>query len=147
MNVGEICSRDPVTVHSSATLGEVAQLMCERRIGTVLVTRTYTDAPNVVGLITDRDIVRTQLERKSDLWCLGAEAAMTRDVLMLAENVSVSDAIERLAARRVRRAPVVTTHGILMGIVSTDDLLGVVAREVAGLARLFELQTRGTGNV
>jgi CBS-domain-containing membrane protein len=72
---------------------------------------------------------------------------MTRDVLMLAENDSVSDAIERLAARRVRRAPVVTTHGILMGIVSTDDLLGVVAREVAGLARLFELQTRGTGNV
>jgi CBS-domain-containing membrane protein len=42
----------------------------------------------------------------------------------------------------VRRAPVVSEHGALIGIVSTDDLFAMVARELVQLARLVTLQPR-----
>ncbi|HKZ74271.1 MAG TPA: CBS domain-containing protein [Steroidobacteraceae bacterium] len=142
MNIGQICSHEMVSVPTSATLGEVARLMHDRHVGSVVVTRTYTDAPAAVGIITDRDIVRTQLERKADLWCLSAEEVMTRDPLVLREDLSIGEGIERLRARGVRRAPVVSVHGMLVGVVSTDDLLAALARELGSVARLFEAQPK-----
>lgn len=38
MNIGELCSRDLVTVASTTPLCEVARLMCERHVGAVVVT-------------------------------------------------------------------------------------------------------------
>ncbi len=52
----------------------------------------------------------------------------------------------RLHQRGVRRAPVVGASGDLVGIVSTDDLLGIIAEQLCSLARLVERQTRSAGS-
>jgi CBS domain-containing protein len=134
MNVGQECSRPAVTVALSATLAEAAALMRERNVGAVIVTQSPSDRPTAVGVITDRDIVRAQLEHAADLSSLRVEQAMSRNPLEINEQSDIGDAIHRLRARGVRRAPVVTGDGTLIGVVSIDDLIACIAQDVVGLS-------------
>lgn len=140
MNIGELRNRDPVSVAASTPLYEVARLMCERHVGAVVVTKSPMDQPVPIGIITDRDITRAQLDSGRDLSDLSSEEVMTRDPLVLCEDEAVEEGLERMRARGVRRAPVATAHGMLVGVVSIDDLIGQLARELSALARLLDLQ-------
>ena len=146
MKVGEMCSRNPATVSTSATLADVARLMRDRHIGAVIVTKAPSDRLVAAGIITDRDITCAQLDRAADLGSLSAEEVMTRNPLEINEEDSLSRAIESLRARGVRRAPVISSNGALVGLVSTDDLLACVARELMHLGRLVALQPRQEAN-
>jgi CBS domain-containing protein len=140
MNIGEIYSRGLISVTCSAPLSEAARLMRDHHVGAVVVVATPSERPVAVGIITDRDIVSAQLDVAADLSSLRSADVMTPDPLVLCESDSVTDAIERLRVRGVRRAPVVTVHGTLVGLVSTDDLISQVARNLGTLARLLERQ-------
>lgn len=140
MNVGEECSRPAITVAVSATLAEAAVLMRERNVGALIVTQSPSNRPTAVGVITDRDIVRAQLDHTADLSSLGVEQAMSRDPLEINAQADIGDAIRRMRARGVRRAPVITGNGTLIGVVSIDDLIVRVAEDLNGLAVLVGKQ-------
>ena len=140
MNIGEICSREVIVVHTGDSLLEAARQMCDRHVGTVIVVEDRGPERLPIGIITDRDIVRAQLKRAADLCCLGVPQAMTTNLLVLRENESMTDAIEKMRARAVRRAPVVNAAGALIGVISVDDLLSAVAEQLSGLVRLVEVQ-------
>jgi CBS domain-containing protein len=137
MNIGQICTRKPLTVEASDPLAVAARVMCDRHIGSVIVVMRPADRPVPVGMITDRDIVRAQLEHHADLNVLSAEQVMTRDPLILEDQTPLDLAIGKLRARGVRRAPVVDLHGGLIGIVSTDDIVKAIANELGSLSRLI----------
>jgi CBS domain-containing protein len=141
MTIGNVCTKGAVTVSPSAPLSEAAQLMCSKYVGTLVVTSSSGDKPVVTGVITDRDIVRAQLHRTSDLSRLSVAEIMTPHPLVLREQESVQDAINQLQARGVRRAPVVDASGVLVGLVSTDDLLAEVSDELVNLVRLIAQQS------
>ena len=115
MNIGEICSRDLVSVTGATPVIEVAKTMRSEHVGIVVDVK---------------------------LAGLPAEKVMTPDPLVLSEAESVETAITRLRERGVRRAPVVTRHGQLIGLVSTDDLIAHLAGGLSGIARLLEQQPR-----
>jgi CBS domain-containing protein len=140
MNIGPLCNRDLVSVAASTPLYEVARLMCEHHVGAVVITKSPMDQPVPVGMITDRDITRAQLDSRRDLSEISSEEIMTRDPLVLCEDEAVEEGLGRMRARGVRRAPVATAHGTLVGVVSTDDLIAQLARELSALARLLDLQ-------
>jgi CBS domain-containing protein len=140
MNVGEMCSRGIVSIFESASLREVASLMGERHVGTVVVTAKFSTTSQPVGIITDRDIVRAQLEHVADLSRLRVADVMAKSPLTLRDDEAIEDAIETMRARGVRRAPVANAQGSLVGFVSTDDLIAEVARQVSTLARLLQRQ-------
>jgi CBS domain-containing protein len=94
--------------------------------------------------VTDRDIVRALPDHPENLGAVPVADVMTRDLLVLQENESIVDAMALLRQRGVRRAPVVAPNGDLVGIVSTDDLLGIISEQLGSLARLVDRQTRGT---
>lgn len=142
MNVGQVCTRGAVSVSASVPLSEVAQEMYDRHIGAVVVTKSPMDRPVVVGIITDRDIVRAQLDHAADLTQLRTEDIMTRDPLVLNERDSIANAVHHLQARGVRRAPVISDDGALVGLISTDDLLAHVGEELLNLAYLVGQQAR-----
>jgi len=144
MNVGSICSRRAVCVSTGATLAEVAVLMNEEHVGAVIVTAGGAD-PHVVGIITDRDIVRAQLDQVADLSRLSAGETMTGKPLVFEESESIEGAIAHLRARGVRRAPVVTADGKPIGLVSTDDLLAHLAGTLSGMAGIVARQLRKEG--
>jgi CBS domain-containing protein len=140
MNVGQACSRPAVSASASSNLMEVASLMRERNVGAIVITKTPLDRPVVVGVITDRDIVQAQLDHTADLSGISAEQVMSRDPLEIGEELPIDEAIQRMRARGVRRAPVVSATGALVGMVSVDDLLASVAEEVVGLAAVLARQ-------
>jgi CBS domain-containing protein len=140
MDIGNVCTRNPVTVPASEPLSQVARLMHDRHVGTVIVTKKPLDRPVPAGIITDRDIVRAQVERHADLAMLNAERVMTREPLVLQERMPLQEGISQMRARGVRRAPVVDASGALVGIVSSDDIVAAIADELAELARLISGQ-------
>jgi CBS domain-containing protein len=145
MNVGQLCSRDLVAVVPTTPLSEVARLMCERHVGAVVVTKSPIDQPVAVGVITDRDITRAQLGGTRDLSQIFSDQVMSADPLVLCEDEAVEEALGRMRARGVRRAPVTTPRGNLVGVISTDDLVAQLARELSALAHLLALQPMGEG--
>jgi CBS domain-containing protein len=140
MNVGDVCSRRAVCVSSSSNLAEVAALMNAEHVGAIIVTTAGPVHPRVVGIITDRDIVRAQLENVADLSRLSAHDTMTARPLMLESHEPIDGAIAHLRARGVRRAPVVGPNDEPLGLVSVDDLLAHVAETLVGIARIITRQ-------
>jgi CBS domain-containing protein len=114
--------------------------MNNRHIGAVVVVESRGELTRPVGIVTDRDVVNGQIDRGADLFCLTVGDVMTKDPLTLLEGSGVAEGIERLSTRGVRRAPVVNEAGDLVGIVTFDDLLPVVAEELTALARLVGTQ-------
>jgi len=142
MKIGSLCSHYLITTSTGAPLSEVARLMRESHVGAVVVTAGGIDHPRVVGIITDRDIMRAQLGRTADLSSLSAGETMTRDPLVFPEEESIDGAIANLRARGVRRAPVVRADGAPVGLISVDDLLRHLAGKLSGLAGIVARQVQ-----
>lgn len=140
MKVANVCSRPAVSAGTGASLSELATLMRQRNVGAIVITAARSGTPVAVGVVTDRDIVRAQLDHTADLSRLSAEQVMSRDPLVLTESCDIDDAIQRMRRRCVRRAPVVSDSGDLVGVVSTDDLIASVALNLAGLAGVLAKQ-------
>ncbi|GAA5513145.1 hypoxic response protein 1 [Deinococcus carri] len=112
----DIMTPGPVTVDPMATLKEVATLMLEQDIGSVLVMEN--DRPT--GIITDRDIVIRAVAYGHDFGTPVTDYT-TGDVFTMAADTSVEDAAREMAQRQLRRLPV-TEEGRVVGMVSLGDL-------------------------
>lgn len=145
MNTGEVCTREVYILQAEESLASAAAEMMRRHIGALVVVRSEPKRVRPVGIVTDRDIVRGQLSLKKDLAGLTVGEVMTPDPLTVCETFSIAQTLERMRARRVRRAPVVSERGDLVGIVSVDDLLPVLADQLRALARLMGEQAGGEG--
>lgn len=143
MNVGEACTREVYIVRPDEPLVQAVREMRRRNVGCVVVVEQRGERVVPVGIVTDRDIVGLLPEKAEVLATAPVGECMTSSPLTLGEDESIVDAMTRLRQRGVRRAPVVAANGELVGIVSTDDLLGIVAEQLSSLARLVERQTRG----
>ena len=147
MKVGEICSRDVYAVEPGEPLASVAGEMHTRNIGSAVIVRNDGTRRVPVGVVTDRDALRGQFDRKADLFCLSVEDVMSQHPLVVHEDCELADAIELMSGRAVRRAPVVDKAGNLVGIVTFDDLLPVLAAEMTAIARLISAQVSKTERV
>lgn len=143
MNIGELCSREAYVVRRDEPLARAVREMRNRRVGAIVVVDgSAGKVARPIGIVTDRDVVRGQIERHADLFCLSVGDVMTGDLLTVTESSDIGAALESLCRRGVRRAPVVDSAGNLVGLVSLDDLLPVVARELSALAELMARQAR-----
>jgi CBS domain-containing protein len=120
--------------------------MGKHHVGTVVIVDNASEKARPLGIITDRDIIRAQLEHVADLSRLRVADVMTKSPVTLAEDKTISEAVETLRAHRVRRIPVVNAQGELIGLVSSDDLITEVAREVSSLAQMLRLQPAQEGH-
>jgi len=145
MNIGEVCSREVYIFTAAEPLANAAAEMVKRHIGAIVVVRTEPERVRPIGIVTDRDIVRGQLSLKKDLENLTVGEVMTGDPLTAPETAGIGETIERMRVRRVRRVPVVDGRGDLVGIVSLDDLLPVLADELRALAHLVGNQASREG--
>lgn len=145
MNIGEVCSREVYIFKAEEPLSNAVAEMMKRHIGAIVVVETEPDRVRPVGIVTDRDVIRGQISLKKELSTLTLGEVMTSAPLTVTEATGIPEAIERMRARGVRRAPVVNDSGDLVGIVSLDDLLPLVAEELDALARLVGNQAGREG--
>ncbi len=145
MDVGEVCSREVYVFNGAQPLESAVAEMIKRHVGAIVVVESELERLRPVGIVTDRDVVRGQLALRKDLASLKVSDVMTSAPLTVSESSGIAEAIEHMRARRVRRAPVVDAKGDLVGIVSLDDLLPIVAEELGALARLVGTQAEHEG--
>jgi CBS domain-containing protein len=114
--VGEIMTKELVTVESGATVAEAATVMGERKVGSALVI----DGGELVGIFTERDIVRA-LSQDFDAPGHPITHWMTRDPATITAATTVKEALDMMLTRGFRHLPVVdgTTP---VGMVSMRDL-------------------------
>jgi CBS domain-containing protein len=106
-----------ITVRPSATVLEVVGLLEEHNLGAVVVS---PDGREVVGIVTERDIVR-RLVKGTDFLEGPVSAIMTKDVRTCTAQDSVRSLMTTMTEQRIRHLPVVDDNGRLTGIVSIGD--------------------------
>ena len=118
MQVKEVMSREVMSVGPEATLFEVAELMRDEDIGSVLVTH----GNDLLGMVTDRDIVIRAVAEHRDIRSAKASEIMTPAVFCCTEDAPIEDVIEEMAGEQVRRVPVLNGSHHVVGVVSLGDL-------------------------
>lgn len=130
MRTGQVCNRTVVVVAKDTTLADAAKLMREHHVGSLVVAQnTYGRKP--VGIVTDRDMVVEVMAADLDYRTLTVGEIMGDKLVVAKEADDTLDTLKLMRARGVRRLPVVTEKGDLAGIVTIDDLLEIVAEELA----------------
>ncbi|HEY3694451.1 CBS domain-containing protein [Phenylobacterium sp.] len=120
------------TVAPTETVAAVAALLHSRRVGALVVL----DAERVVGIVSERDVVRLVAESGGAALARPVADCMTRDVLFAEPGETVDSLLERMTDRRVRHLPVCKAER-LVGIISIGDLvkskISEVEAEASGL--------------
>jgi len=131
MNVAGICKPRVITVRAFDELITAAKLMREHHVGyLVVVDPLPLDAKlKPVGVITDRDIVVSVLAKEVDPRTLRVADVMTRMPIVVDEEQSVASALQEMRRIGVRRVPVTSTAGSLVGVLSLDDVVDALSRQ------------------
>ena len=136
--LSEVINRNVVTVSPTAALSEAAYLMMNEDIGALVVVDG--DA-RPVGIITDRDLVVSAIAEGINPDEITVEEIMTKDPVTVEEDTDLFEMLSVLSENSIRRLPV--TRGIkLVGIVSVDDLIVVVATELVNLAMALSSKSK-----
>jgi CBS domain-containing protein len=136
MTLKDIAIRGVETAGPDATLEVVANTMAEKNVGSVVITAEN----RVVGIVTDRDVALT-VGRGDDPATLTAADVMASEPLTLPSSAGVLELTERMADVEVRRIPVVDDSGIIVGIVTLDDVVRLLSAELANLAAVIEAES------
>jgi CBS domain-containing protein len=122
MTVRAILSRkgnDIATLEPNATLAAAMKILAERRIGALVITGADQ---RIVGILSERDIVRTLAERGPSALDKPLADVMTRKVVTCSQSETVCEIMERMTSGKFRHVPVVE-QGRLIGIVSIGDIV------------------------
>lgn len=111
--------REVVTVTADATLSEAARLLDDRKIGAVVAIDA---ARGIVGVLSERDIVRQVARHGAQSLQMLVGGAMTREVVTVPTSMKIDDALQMMTDRRIRHLPV-TRQDSLIGVVSIGDLV------------------------
>ena len=119
---------DIISIEPTADLATAAKLLSKHRIGSVVILGA---GERLVGILSERDIVRAVSEQGADALALPVGRVMTRDVATCGENDTVASIMERMTAGRFRHMPVVA-NGRLVGLISIGDVVKQRVEEVEG---------------
>lgn len=138
MPVGEICVRDVVVAGPETTVREAAQLMAKHHVGNLVVVREESRERVIpIGIITDRDIVRNVVAEALDASVFTLDDLVARDLVTANEDQGVFECMQQMRINGIRRMPVVDRNGSLVGILSLDDLIQLLAEEMSELGKVI----------
>lgn len=129
LSAGEVSVRDVVIVRRSTGLQEAAGLLRGEHVGCLVVVEDGDALRRVCGMLTDRDLVTSVLATGLDARALRVEDVMSEPTVTLREEDSLIDVMRAMRRHGVRRLPVVTPDGALVGLVTLDDVLKVLSEE------------------
>jgi signal-transduction protein with cAMP-binding, CBS, and nucleotidyltransferase domain len=119
-----------VTCMRETPIGKVARLMEAHGVGSVVV---MDQDEQLAGIVTDRDLVtRARAEQRG--LDTPVSKVMSEDVVFLRDDATLFAAATEIATAGCRRMPVLDKTGMVMGLVTLDDLLVVFARQTDKLS-------------
>ncbi len=119
-------SQDIVKIKASQNIADAAVALTEKKIGALLVE---DEGGEIVGILSERDIVGGMGPHGADLHDVAVEELMTRNVIRCSLEDTVHEAMAMMTDRRIRHLPVFE-GGQLVGFISIGDLVKYRIMEV-----------------
>ncbi len=142
MPIREYCNLGVVCCEPDAPISEVAALMRKHHVGDVVVVANQQEGHQIpLGIVTDRDILVETIALDVEARLFTASDLMSTPVTTIMEEAGLNEALGIMRGKRIRRLPVVNRGGGLVGMITTDDLLNLLAAELSSLAAVVVEQT------
>ncbi|MFN7922605.1 MAG: CBS domain-containing protein [Bryobacteraceae bacterium] len=148
MPVADLCIREVVHTGRETTLHDAAQIMRQYHVGNLIVADRDGDDLKPVGIVTDRDIVLSAVAPGLDVKTITVGDLMGQALITVREGTGLFDCLQKMRVNGVRRLPIVNERGGLVGIITLDDVVELLAEEMGELAKLIarerghEMRTR-----
>lgn len=134
LKIKDIMTDDVATISPETSVVEAARLMQQHDIGSLPVC----EGPDLVGIVTDRDIVIRSVAHGKDLATTPIREVMTQRVMTISPETEVNQVAALMSNQQVRRVPVVENNR-LVGMVSLGDLATQAKTDVEVAKTLGEI--------
>jgi CBS domain-containing protein len=118
--VVEVMSATPVTITADATVMEASCVMRDREIGSLVVLENGRP----IGIVTERDVVTKVSAANKASEATSVRDIMTSPLIAVHPHQEVAEAAKVMAARKIRRLPVIK-EGKLVGMITENDIIRV----------------------
>jgi CBS domain-containing protein len=115
----DIMASPPVVISDKARMSEAAKLMCEKRIGSVLVV---DESGKLIGIVTERDLACAVAKKCEDAPIWGV---MTESPVTVKPETPVEEVVRIMGELGVRHMPVVDDEGKPIGVISIRDIVAL----------------------
>jgi CBS domain-containing protein len=133
-----ICQWNVDTISCDDNVAAAADRMRQRTVGSLVVV---DEEKHPVGIVTDRDLVIRALADAKDADTTPVVEVMTPDIVVAKDDIPIAAAVRMMREGKFRRLPVVNREGLLIGLLTLDDILMRLARELGDIGGLIELET------
>ena len=138
MSVNKICIRNVDTASPGETVDVIAQRMHQRAVGTLVVVSSESEP---IGIVTDRDLVERVLAKGMSPVETNVRDVMTPGPKTVFEETPIETALALMRSGGFRRLPVVDRNYQLVGLITLDDILMLLAEEFTQVGRLLEKES------
>jgi CBS domain-containing protein len=137
MTVEAHCNHNVATIPATKGITDAAKMKRELHVGDLLVTDKDS---RLLGIVTDRDIVVELVAKDVDYKAVTVGDIMTTDVATVKKDNGLEFALGVMQREGIRRIPVVTSHGELVGLLSLDDVVDYVAELLVRMGRSLKAE-------
>lgn len=136
MPIENLARRDVITASPDEPVHELATMMREEDVGSVVIA----DGDTPVGIVTDRDLAMEVIAEQVDPEDATAKDVMSDDLRTIPHDAGFYEATELMSTHGIRRIPVTDSDDQLAGIITADDLNELLADEQQELADVVRAQ-------
>jgi len=115
----DIMTKKPATCTPYQYIYDAVQMMANEDCGVIPIV---DENGKCIGIVTDRDICLEVILNRQDPQSTPLTKVMTQDILTCHEEETISDAVHKMEAKKVRRLPVVDDDGCCIGILTQGDI-------------------------
>lgn len=134
--IRSIVREEVVSASPDTPIIELATLMEEENVGSVVIA----EEGRPQGIVTDRDVMIEVVTRERDPTAVTAADVMSEDLVTVDDDSGIFEVIRAMKTSSVRRIPAVDADGQLAGIVTFDDFVVLLGRELDQLGDVVEAE-------
>jgi CBS domain-containing protein len=139
MTVGSVCNHNVATIERDTGVVEAAGRMRTQHVGDLIVVEEKAGGRVPVGILTDRDIVVAVVAKGASAAAVTVGDAMSAALLTVNKDNGIEHALREMRRAGVRRAPVVDEAGLLVGVLSIDDVIDHLAVQLGHIADIVRM--------
>lgn len=128
-------TQKPVVISSDITIEECAVLMQNKHVGSLIIM----ESKNIIGIITEQDIVRKVVARKEDPKKTRVKNIMATELMTIGPNADIYDALVIMRDNNIRHLPIVYS-GNLVGYLTIKDILKIEPQLFEIIVEKFQLR-------
>ena len=133
MNLHEMFESSVVTADPASSIQSVAQKMKDENVGAVVVV----EDGKVAGIVTDRDMALSLASGNATTES-PVEQIMTRKVVTIWDDQGIFNATQYFLGHKIRRLPIIDREDRLVGMITLDDMMSLLARELFNATQALE---------